>query len=113
MGDPEVAADVGDDLGQRPLTDLLLQVRQLQPLRQFPVEPLRPRPAGRALDHVLHIANDPLACGNALRPGPGPPVFVLAEILHQHHRLADVAGGAVERRRGGEAGLPPTPPAAP
>ncbi len=99
VGEAEVAADQGDELGNRQVVDVVVAVDGLQALVELGLEHLGVGAVGVALDGVLDLADDLLARDAAalggLRDGGGRGQAV-AELAGEGDGAAQGAGDAVE-----------------
>ena len=104
--DAEVAADVLDDVGDRALVEVVVEVGIVEALVELGVESLGLGAVGPALDGVLDRADDLLACGEAalarvLGPTLGCEVLWagrggIGELASEGDGAAQGAGDAVE-----------------
>jgi hypothetical protein len=98
-GDAEVTADVSDDVRDRAMVDIVIEVRSVQPVEEFGVQGLGFRHARGALDGVFDLANDAPAGSRAVLGGVLGDRYRFGDFSRQDNAAPDGPRNAIERLR--------------
>jgi hypothetical protein len=93
----EIAANVGDDVGDRAQLDVVVEVGRVEPVEQFGVQGLGLGVPGGALDGVFDLADDAPAGGCAMLIAGHGGDDGFGDLAREGDGAADPAGDAVER----------------
>ena len=97
-GDTEVTADVSDDVGGGTLSDVVIEIRAVEPVEELGMQAFGFDAAGGALDRVFNRADDAGAGGGAMvvQMTGGVRWRGFGDFAGEGYAAADGAGDAVE-----------------